>query len=281
MHTLLLAVDQELSKSDDGLFLSKNADGWEFGVSVVDCMFAPFLERMDASLLFYKGLSLRGGSYPHIKRWFETMEAQTQTFLGIRSDYYTHVTDLPPQIGGCYSTKSGDAQAVALAARAQAEIMGGAWRLGVKPADCLEPMLPADEGEARRDAARRIIANVIPSASAPPLTSPASLALGGALVSFALRGMGSGKGGYRAPLADPKATSNEKYREAVDSALRLVVHNLLAPPSLPPSLPPSQPIANEVKECLSYVRDRVSVPRDMTPHGARLFRSYLNWLIES
>jgi glutathione S-transferase len=101
MHAVLNQVDEELGKGS-GLFLS--GDGWE-GVSVVDCMFAPFLERMDASLLFYKGLSLRGGRYSNIARWFDTMEARTDTYAGIRSDYYSHVTALPPQIGNIYTTK--------------------------------------------------------------------------------------------------------------------------------------------------------------------------------
>jgi len=107
MHALLNQVDEELGKGT-GLFLS--GDGWE-GVSVVDCMFAPFLERMDASLLFYKGLSLRGGRggrggrYPNVARWFDTMEARSDTYAGIRSDYYTHVTALSPQIGNIYTTK--------------------------------------------------------------------------------------------------------------------------------------------------------------------------------
>lgn len=59
MHALLSQVDHELSKGN-GLFLSSEGKEWE-DVTVVDCMFAPFLERMDASLLFYKGISLRSG----------------------------------------------------------------------------------------------------------------------------------------------------------------------------------------------------------------------------
>ena len=32
-------------------------------------------------------------------RWFEAME-QKPSYLGTRSDFYTHVHDLPPQLGG-------------------------------------------------------------------------------------------------------------------------------------------------------------------------------------
>jgi len=32
-------------------------------------------------------------------RWFESME-QKPSYLGTKSDFYTHVHDLPPQLGG-------------------------------------------------------------------------------------------------------------------------------------------------------------------------------------
>jgi hypothetical protein len=35
-----------------------------------------------------------------------------------------------------------------------------------------------------------------------------------------------------------------------------------------------------VAKSLTYVRDRVGVPRDMTVHGARQFRSHINWFLE-
>jgi glutathione S-transferase len=68
-------------------------------------MFAPFLERMAASVPYYKGLLVRGNpKWPHVNKWFEAME-ERESFQGIMSDYYTHVHDLPPQIGQCYSVQ--------------------------------------------------------------------------------------------------------------------------------------------------------------------------------
>jgi hypothetical protein len=53
-----------------------------------------------ASILYYKGLVVRGqGRWPAIDAWFNAMETR-DTYLGIKSDVYTHVFDLPPQIGG-------------------------------------------------------------------------------------------------------------------------------------------------------------------------------------
>ncbi len=40
-----------------------------------------------------------GGRFPNLDRWFDALE-QRPAYLGTRSDYFTHVHDLPPQIGG-------------------------------------------------------------------------------------------------------------------------------------------------------------------------------------
>lgn len=46
--------------------------------------FAPFLERIAASLTYYKGFCIRNNpTLPHIERWFAAME-QRPTFLHIK-----------------------------------------------------------------------------------------------------------------------------------------------------------------------------------------------------
>lgn len=98
---------------------------------------------------------------------------------------------------------------------------------------------------------------------------------------------------------DPNAIPNETYIPFVDSALRHISHSLLLGSELPTddmkfqykSL--SQSLSSfvfsssdaewpkdEVTTCLVYVRDRVSVPRDMSVHAARLFRSHINLFLE-
>ena len=70
-------------------------------VSMVDLKFAPFLERMAASVPYYKGLALRGNpTWPHLQRWFEAMD-HLDWYRAIQSDYFTLCHGLPPQIGGC------------------------------------------------------------------------------------------------------------------------------------------------------------------------------------
>jgi glutathione S-transferase len=69
-------------------------------LSLVDITFVPMMERAVASLAYYKGYAMRdAGQWPAIARWFEALE-QRETYLGTRSDHYTHSHDLPPQLGG-------------------------------------------------------------------------------------------------------------------------------------------------------------------------------------
>ena len=77
--------------------------------STADIIFTPYVERMNASLYYYKGYSLRE-SNPRFSAWFDAMEMRA-TYRGTQSDFHTHVHDLPPQMGGCYSNGSVEAQA--------------------------------------------------------------------------------------------------------------------------------------------------------------------------
>jgi glutathione S-transferase len=63
-------------------------------------IFTPYVERMNASLYYYKGYSLREEN-PRLRAWFEAMENRL-TYRGTQSDFHTHAHDLPPQMGGCW-----------------------------------------------------------------------------------------------------------------------------------------------------------------------------------
>ena len=70
----------------------------EFGTA--DVIFTPYVERMNASLYYYKGYSLREDN-PGLAAWFDGMESRP-TYRGTQSDFHTHAHDLPPQMGGCW-----------------------------------------------------------------------------------------------------------------------------------------------------------------------------------
>ncbi|MEL6853822.1 MAG: glutathione S-transferase N-terminal domain-containing protein [Cyanobacteria bacterium J06607_13] len=69
--------------------------------STADIVFTPYVERMNASLYYYKGYSLREDN-PQLSAWFDAMETR-ETYRGTQSDFHTHAHDLPPQMGGCYT----------------------------------------------------------------------------------------------------------------------------------------------------------------------------------
>jgi glutathione S-transferase len=69
--------------------------------STADLVFIPYVERMNASLYYYKGYSLREEN-PRLSAWFDALETRS-TYRGTQSDFHTHVHDLPPQMGGCYA----------------------------------------------------------------------------------------------------------------------------------------------------------------------------------
>lgn len=242
--------------------------------SLVDCVFAPFLERIAASILYYKGLVVRGqGRWPAIDAWFDAMETR-ETYLGIKSDIYTHVFDLPPQIGGCVSLPEAEEVAAALDGSD-----GKSWHLPLYPltTSSLECHAPGEVPE--RDtlqAASRLVGNHE------------------AVVKFSLRGPGTpGQPPVSAPLADPNALAALEYHEAADAGLRHVAHALLLgvdekqASSQPLRVSSSQPDdgpaydTGAVQLAAGYLRDRVGVPRDLPLPAARQLRAHCNWLIDS
>jgi glutathione S-transferase len=85
-------VEVALAKTPGAYFLG------QFGTA--DVIFTPYVERMNASLYYYKGYSLREEN-PRFAAWFDAMESRA-TYRGTQSDFHTHVHDLPPQMGGCW-----------------------------------------------------------------------------------------------------------------------------------------------------------------------------------
>tara|TARA_Y100001968_G_C19446644_1_gene765744 strand:+ start:3802 stop:5052 length:1251 start_codon:yes stop_codon:yes gene_type:complete len=69
-----------------------------------DIIFIPYLERMNASLAYYKGLSLRE-EYKFIDNWFQSLE-NLEVYQGTQGDFHTHAHDLPPQMGGCWTNSN-------------------------------------------------------------------------------------------------------------------------------------------------------------------------------
>ena len=258
-------VDLRLRKTSDSPYFLNS------GFSLVDIKFAPFLERMAASLLYYKGLKIEGSKrWPHLDAWFGHM-SNRPTFRMIRSDYFTHVHDLPPQLGGCVENNTQE-QIIAMNAINGRD--GKSWQLPLPPLNqsSLEPLWEKENPEKDRlEAALQLLSNYEN------------------VRRFACRGASTSTSRKRvsAPLSDPYATPNEDYIEAVDVALRFVTAMLLRtdnsdiPQGFENALGPnaSQETKENVALSLEYLRDRVGVPRDMRMPPARQLRSHLNFTI--
>lgn len=256
-------------------------------VLMSDLVFAPFLERIAASIVYYKGVRIRGDRdrFPALNRWFDAMETR-ESYLGTKSDFFTHVHDLPPQLGGCVAVSSPERREAAAAIDGTD---GASWHLPLagKPLSAssapssasFEEWPGEDPPRDRLAAAARLVANR------------------SAVARFAARGAPGGKPGnppVTAPLADPFAVADEAALESVDAALRAVADALLKGhdgsepgPRVVVGGGGSAEGSKKTFSALSaataagYLRDRVGVPRDLPLPAARQLRAHLNWFIDS
>lgn len=256
-------VNRELSVTEGPWFLTF--------LSIVDLTYLSHIERMCASVSFWTGIKIRGsGRWPAIDRWFDAFEDRP-SYLATKSDYYTHVMDIPPQYGPGYFAEEQNEYT--------SKILGedGSWKLPLPPfqSSDLEPISnkidPGDEGS-RHEAAIRIANNF------------------DAIIRFALRGAGQpGKKQFSAPLADPYATPALEFFDDMDLTLRYLVNALIyGYQNIPEPLILSgrnnediSKIKKTLKVSLEYLRDRVGVPRDLSYPAARQLRAYLNWVIDN
>jgi len=268
-------VERELARNGGGFFVGGRP-------TIVDFMYASFLERMAASLLYFKGFRFRhdpatraGGdtSYPALNAWFDAMET-LPSYRVTKSDYYTHCWDLPPQLGGCVPEKGGAPFTAAINGERRLDGTGGSWDLPLQPHNGgAEPDWDwcGDDAAARREAVERLSANRA------------------AIVRFAARGAGkAGIPGVMAPLSDPGAKPDELVGPAVDGALRAVCAAMLEGKGTATGAVAEAAAVvrgggkghtDAVVRSLAYLRDRVGVPRDMRLPAARQLRAHLNLVI--
>ena len=91
-------VDKELSSTNGPWFF----DEYDHPTAI-DFLYVSHVERMLASCAYWKGLNLRDPKWKlsGINKWLSAFERR-QHYLAFKSDYYTHVKDIPPQYGPGY-----------------------------------------------------------------------------------------------------------------------------------------------------------------------------------
>lgn len=203
----------------------------------VDVIFAPYIERMAASLFYYKGFDLKAAArFPHIAAWFEAMEGRP-AYRGTQSDYHTHAHDLPPQMGGCYSSNSPAASA------AQQQVDEGPWDASLPQATRLGAAPPSRA--ARLEAVVRTLrhASTLVAVNPDPTKDRIDTALRGVL-------------GALLDTCSVPPDSDDADTAASEPAL----------PAMPAGAGPG----------LLYIRDRINVPRDMSLPAACSLRTVLS-----
>lgn len=178
-------------------------------LTIADLVYVPYLERMNASLFYYKGYNLRA-EHPLLDRWFSALE-KLDCYQGLISDFSTHAHDLPPQMGGCFSNDSDEARKAARAVD-EGPFMSSLIGLQVDPEAFPEPEDSVDEAVYRVTKHRNAILSV-----------------------------------------------NPQGPQACDIGLRATM-TLLLTGTVPDAMPTAE---GKVDKALRYIRDRISVPRDM------------------
>ena len=304
-----------LSKVDDEL--SSTSGPWFYDFvdhpTMIDFVYVSHVERMLASCAFWKGLDLRSDNYrrqfPALNTWLDEFEKR-ECYLAFKSDYYTHVMDIPPQYGpgydgGCHDDRTAYQKSIN-------GKDGKSWNLPLPFDDPLQPLyrgppLPLcvlKAAEIKGDNGMIGVEGTSYEKADPFLMEVACRQMAGwklagngeKVARFASRGGPKGsknpRKGFGAELADPYAASDEELIPFVDMTLKIVCGSLLTEGSgaheaavreMKTSL--SEKIAKnkakDVASALGYLRDRTGVPRDLPLAAARQLRAHLNLAIEA
>ena len=295
----LKIVDGELKDTKGPYFLD-----YAEHPTMIDFVFASHVERMLASVAYWKGMDLRNPQeYPQLQAlrdWMDALEKH-EYYLAFKSDYYTHVKDIPPQYGPASPAVSRMTKVRANVANIDGR--GNAWKLPLDDDEQIQPLfrgipLPkcvleasgivADEdGSYLSSGTSQAMKEACQTMAAWKLCSN-----GPAVAKFAARGGPKGAKNMRttfsAELADPYAAPDDALVAPTETVLQVLANVMLTTTA---NEIPDQDSAKAIQAAagsqksgvassLAYLRDRIGVPRDLPLASARYLRAYLNWAID-
>mmetsp|Transcript_7119 Transcript_7119/g.8096 ORF Transcript_7119/g.8096 Transcript_7119/m.8096 type:complete len:588 (+) Transcript_7119:216-1979(+) len=294
-------VEKELSSTSGPWFYKHEYP------TMIDFVFVSHVERMLASCAYWKGLNLRSEEmkkkYPALNLWLDSFEKK-EYYLAFKSDYYTHVKDIPPQYGPGYDGGFEDQRESYSKSITGKD--GKSWNLPLPHDDPVQPLyrgpplpLCVLESAGISPDSDGTYENADPDLMAKTCRNMAGWKLAGNgenVSKFAARGGQEGarnpRKSFGAELADPYANSDENALPYVDASLRVVCKALSATEetevdhlnylknledSLTSQIPSEK--RDDVINSLAYLRDRVGVPRDLPLAAGRQLRAHLNWAI--
>lgn len=289
-------VDQALLSTKGPWFF--DSDTYDYP-TMVDFVYVSHVERMLASCVYWKGLNLRDPKWnlKGLNAWLEAFEKR-EPYLAFKSDYLTHVMDIPPQYGPGYDGGFEEDQT-----KFKLAIVGrdDSWKLPLSHDDPLQPLylglplpicvleaagITADADGSYQSCDAKAMEQACRVMAAWKLAGN-----GANVAKFAARGGPEGAKNPRktfgAQLADPYAAADEGVKPVVDAALRIVCTALVTVNASPGSFQeqlravvPAEHV-DGVASSMAYLRDRIGVPRDLPLASARYFRAYLNWGIDT
>ena len=201
-----------LKQSKSGLIDPVKLSTTQFHPGTGDIIFIPYLERINASLFYYKGYKLRK-EFPFINNWLTLFERES-TYIGTQGDFHTHSHDLPPQMGGCYRDIN-------------------------EKQDNFAKLIDSGEGAGNLEINKDYDSNFY-----------ARIALARVIK-------------HKKNIIEVNPCENNSFDFALRSTLTLLINGELYKPD------------NKSGIGLRYLRDRISVPRDMPLISARLLRRAL------
>ncbi len=207
-----------LKKSDTGYIDPIHKDNCQIIPGTGDIIFIPYIERINASICYYKGFSIRE-EFPFIDKWLTNLENQTN-YLGTQGDFHTHSHDLPPQMGGCFTDTN------------EKQIH-------------FSNLIDKGVGLGKLELNNKIVDIDYYS-------------------KFALSRVVK----HKENIIRANPSENNIFDIALRSALTFMIHGKIHKPNNIPS------------SGLRYLRDRISVPRDMTIISARVLRQSLERIAE-
>ena len=202
-----------LSTSKTGFIDPSVSNSNELEPGIGDIIFIPYMERMNASLSYYKGFNIRA-NYPYIDKWLTLFE-NTSSYRGTQGDFHTHSHDLPPQMGGCF--KENNPQQVFFS-----ELIDNGEGLGK-----LELNKDFDSNYYAKYALKRVLK-------------------------------------HKDNIIKTNPYDKDFFEESLRAALTYMITNNLGIPKY------------KAGKSIKYLKNRISVPRDMPVISARLLRQSLN-----